>query len=126
MKKILTLTAFLIAGLVSTLPAKANPAAEQCLNKVLESQRTEMRPKSAELLVSIEHEGSQYHLLRTISNFDGVPAAEMYLKTDSQGGCKHLMSYLEDSFPTQEEYNKILGAEVNRKIDEAYRVRSGN
>lgn len=125
MRKTLIFTTFLIAGLANLSPAKANPAAEQCLNQIRLSQEEGSPSDSAKLLASIEHDGSQYHLIREGYNLPGVPNARTYLRTNAQGDCQEVLSYLEGSYPSQKVYEDRLGTAVFNKLRQAARSQSG-
>lgn len=111
MRKLLLTAAFLLS---TALPAQASKEAEACFNKLLE--RPESRPDSADLLYTVEHEGSQYHVIQKTFDAPRMPKTRVYLRTDSKGGCEKLMSYQEASFPTDDVYRERLGAEVYEKI----------
>lgn len=113
-RSFLLLPTLLFAGLFSAMPAQASPEAQACLNKLV--TRPEQVPDSAELLLTVDHEGSQYHVIQ--ENYDRPRAkfSTVYIKTDKQGGCEKLMSYLKGSFPTVEVYEERLGVEVFQKI----------
>lgn len=113
MKKLLFVTAFLLS---TVLPAQASTEAEAeaCFNKLI--PRPEARPDSAELLYTVEHDGSQYHVIREIFNAPRMPNSRVYIRTDANGGCTKLMGYQEASFPSEQVYKEKLGAEVFAKI----------
>lgn len=114
MKKTFFLMSLLFTSLFPVMPAIANPQAQQCLNKLL--TKPEERPDAAELLLTVEHEGSYYHVIRESYNTPRTPDARVYIRTDDQGGCQKLMSYLGASYPPVEVYEEKLGREVFQKI----------
>lgn len=118
MKKSFLLLPFLFAGLFPAMPAKANPQAQACLNKLV--TRPEEVPDSAELLLTVDHEGSQYHVIKESYATPRTPDATVYIQTDSQGGCKLLMSFLGASYPPVEVYEDRLGVEVFQKIKDGF------
>lgn len=113
MKKIIV-ASFLLSSLIPLSPVSANPAAESCLNQQIKTE--DQRPKEAQILASVEHEGSEYHMLRLVSSGVRVPESRLYLRINSQGHCEVLLSYLEDSFPSEEVYKEKLGPEVYDKL----------
>lgn len=120
MKKTIFLIPFVFAGLLPATPANANPQAESCLNKLV--TRPEERPDSAELQLTIKHEGSYYHVIKESYNTPRTPDVTVYIKTDDQGGCQKLMSYLGASFPPVEVYEERLGSEVFQKIKQGFQA----
>ncbi|MGR3280021.1 hypothetical protein ACSYAD_33750 [Acaryochloris marina NIES-2412] len=109
----------LYALLLPAIPASANTsAAESCLNKQMASDPSEV--KSAQIVVSVTHDGYEYHRIRLVyPPFRGSEMeAVIYLRTSDQGGCEQLLSYLADSFPEENEYREKLGSEVFDKIVE--------
>lgn len=112
MKKLFILP--LLIGLFPSLPATANPAVTACYNSLIE--RPEMRPDSARIMVSVDHQGSQYHLIQETSNQPRQPDSRTYIRTDANGGCEELMSYQLGSFPAVSVYQEKLGWSVFEKI----------
>lgn len=114
------LIAILFLLTMAPLPAYASEEAEACFNKTIQS--TEQRPSSAQLLVSIEHEGSQYHVIRESYDTPRVPDARVFLRTDSKGVCEEIMSYLIGSAPSEQVFRDKLGADVFVKIQREART----
>lgn len=111
MKKLLFATVFLLS---TALPSQALGEAETCLNSLANQQGLQF--SSAQLVASIEHEGSQYHYIKGSYKEQRVPGVRIFLKTDSQGSCKKIMSYLAGSAPSEQFFKEKLGAEVFYKL----------
>lgn len=126
MKKILIASLALI-GLFPALPVSANPAAEACLNQHIDKSGGQDSTE-AQLMATVKHEGSEYHLIQV--NYPGPRneglEVQFYLRTDSQGGCEKLLSYISDSFPEQSVYHQALGREVYQKFANYFQAQSQN
>lgn len=118
MKKFLI--ALFLVGAAPVLPANANPAATECFNSLIEHPNSV--PVTATLVLTVDHEGSQYHVIESDFKDPIQPLASTYIRTDAQGGCEKLMSYQEGSYPEVEVYEERLGPEVFRKIQQASRA----
>ncbi|WP_041661559.1 hypothetical protein [Acaryochloris marina] len=121
MKKLLFAVAFL---LLNALPSQASPQAEACLNKTI--TQTESSVSSAQLVASIEHDGSQYHYIEGASSNPRIPDARIFLRTDHQGGCEEIMSYLVGSAPSEKVFRERLGSEVFLKLQQQAKASKSN
>lgn len=117
MKKLFPL--LIVIGLCPALPAKANPVADECFNSLIENP--EARPDTATLVVTVDHEGSQYHVVNETFNAPRNPDSRTYIRTDANGGCEEILSYQIGSHPEAEVYKERLGPQVFDKVREAFR-----
>ncbi|QUY45606.1 hypothetical protein [Acaryochloris marina] len=118
MKKLLPL--LILMSIVPAMPAKANPAVNECYNSLIE--RPEARPESAVVAMTVEHEGSQYHEIReTYKRPQPNPKGTVFIRTDSSGACEKIMSFHEGSYPEISVYKERLGSEVLAKFQQAFR-----
>lgn len=118
MKKLLI--ALFLIGVAPVLPANANPVATECFNSLIHPNSV---PVTATLVLTVDHNGSQYHIIEEDFNDPIQPLASTYIRTDAQGGCEELMSYQEGSYPEVEVYEERLGPEVFKKIRQAFAKR---
>ncbi|ABW32337.1 hypothetical protein [Acaryochloris marina] len=118
MKKHLQL--LILTSLVSALPAKANPVADACFNSLIE--HPDDRPDTAVLSLTVEHNGSQYHVIdTTYRRPQPNPASRTYIRTDDRGGCEEILSYQIGSHPEADVYRERLGSQVFDKVRQAFR-----
>lgn len=118
---------FLIAliaalGLFPVSLVQATPAAESCLNEKIEYRGEP--PKEAQIMATVEHGNSHYHMIRVVYSSHRNPKAMFYLRTDDQGGCEKLLSYLVGSYPSEEVYIEKLGPEVYSKLTQQFSVKN--
>ncbi|MGR3280052.1 hypothetical protein ACSYAD_33925 [Acaryochloris marina NIES-2412] len=119
MKKVLL--TLLLVGATPMLPANANPVVTKCFNSLIEHPNSV--PVTATLLLTVDHNGSQYHVIEKDFKKPRSPLVKNYIRTDAQGGCEKLMAYQEGSYPEIAVYKEKLGPEVFEKIKQAFRER---
>lgn len=119
MKKLLI--ALFLIGAVPVLPANANPVVTKCFNSLIEHPNSV--PATATLVLTVSHNGSQYHVIEKDFKDRFQPLSHNYIRTDAQGGCEKLMGYQEGSYPEIAVYKEKLGPEVFEKIKQAFRER---
>lgn len=118
MKKLLTL--LILMSIVPAMPAKASPDVSACLNSLIE--RSESGPESAAILLTVDHDGSQYHEIEvTYNRPQPNPKGTLFIRTDADGGCERLMAFQEGSSPENSVYSEMLGPEVFTKYQQALR-----
>lgn len=114
------LLALFLAGVTPALPANANPVATECFNSLIEHPNSV--PVTATLVLTVDHNGSQYHVIEKDFKDPIQPLSYDYIRTDAQGGCEKLLAYQEGSHPEVEVYEERLGPEVFKKIQQASRA----
>lgn len=102
------------------LPAFATPDAESCLNKLLDRKMPWLSGANAELMLSIEDHGKDYHWLK-LSKGSGIYSnVEAVISTDSKGRCSLTMLNITGPLATKEAYEEILGPSVSEKFYQAF------
>ncbi|NJM66583.1 MAG: hypothetical protein HC851_13445 [Acaryochloris sp. RU_4_1] len=121
MKRLLISVTILLSSLFSAIPAFAMPEVESCLNQLVQTKIPEMEGANAELLMSITHEGSQYHWLNLARGRGALGHAEIVIKTNEQAGCDIALYSIPGPLATKEEYDEVLGKTVNEKFIQAFK-----
>lgn len=120
MKRLLPL--ILLMAIAPAMPAKASPDVSACFNSLL--QNPEYGPKSAEIVATVDHEGSQYHeIVATYERRRANSTATMFVRTDADGGCERLLAFQEGSSPEYSVYEQRLGPVVAEKLQLIYEQR---
>lgn len=121
MKKQFVTASFLCTSLFLAFPVYATPEAESCLNKLVQTEIPEMEGANAELLMSINHKGSQYHWLEMVKGRGAFGNVELIIKTGGQVGCGIALYSIPGPLPTAEDYDAVLGKEVSEKFGQAFK-----
>lgn len=121
MKKQFVTASFLFTSLFFAFPAFAAPEVESCLNQLVQTEIPEMKGANAELLMSITHEGSQYHWLELAKGRGAFGNVELIINTGGQVGCSISLYSIPGPLPTTEDYDAVLGKEVSEKFGQAFK-----
>lgn len=121
MKNLFISTTLVLASLFTTLPAKANPEAEACLNKLARTELQGLEKAKATLQGSITHNSHQYYWVELTPNPNSPAYIELIIKTNAQAGCDIVLFGPEGPLPTRADYDRVLGKSVNEKFMKAFR-----
>lgn len=120
MKKSIIAILFLLS---TALPAYASQEAETCLNKLVKTELREFSDSNtkANLMVSVNHEGKNYHRIKLAVGTGIYSNSEVILATDAKGYCEIVLRTMSGPLATKAEYDEILGKAVSDKFLEASR-----
>lgn len=121
MKRQFVTTLFLFTNLFFAFPVFATPEAESCLNKLIDSKMPWFSGADAELVLSINDQGKNYHWLKLSKGTGFYANAEAVISTDAKEHCSLTMLNITGPLETKEAYEEILGPSVSKKFYQAFR-----